>query len=346
MNTIRYDKIAPNENVTWFHIRKSYSNDLEILEYSLKKVDGEIVSAILPENLNRLIRSGESLDKLLAEHSVYPAIQITSNGSLKLNVFKLSMAMINRSDFLKLASKQLHWASLKYCPKCFLKQIKDHGFNWILRDWSLPLVNTCAFHKAKLVTYQCECNLQQLSVKELLVNLFSGNCRKCSCSVWPETLKKASVKQHNICTWMTAFVNLEPIYISNAVHRTLLAEIKKSVGLECRKDDEFAYAILRHYFPRYGNRGKQFLLLEIKKWIRSIFPINTEVFFSVLIQHFSTVDDFLNFINASGQRVYLDNYELNKKDNFYENYDFFEGLSVLDENPDSYGTGRYLKVIV
>ena len=145
---------------------------------------------------------------------------------------------------------------------------------------------------------------------------------------------------------MTTFANLEPFYISYAIHRSLLTEIKQVVGPASRNDDEFAYAILRHYFPRYGSRGKKYLLSEIKKWIRSTFPINPDIFFTVLVELFKTVDDFLNFVNASGQTAYLDNYELNKKDDFFENYNFFEGLRVLDENPDLHGTGRYLTVIV
>jgi hypothetical protein len=282
---------------------------------------------------------GVNTERLLTKHTLFPIISFFSKLDAKVKILKHVMNIAKRNHAFKAYHLTLRWRKLQFCPECFREQLLEYGFCWMLINWELPLTECCTKHKIKLQTYNCNCDFKSLNFSVLIANLLSGTCKKCRYNCWPTNQNKATRKQLKISKWMEDFFKLEPLYLSQAIHKSLLEYIKAQ-SLKQRK------TLLRYYFPRYGELKKTTIETELEKWSALNFPVLPEILFRVLIQCFETPNELRDFIFSSGREYYLDAYEVDKLKYLNENYLFTERYTLNPTRPFNYGSGRYFKIVL
>lgn len=336
------DHIAPFESLSSFHLRMIYKGIFEPSQYLLTRSDKQWLLSNFPDKFYSASTYGKNFSELLEQHTFYPVIKLLADKTLKLNIHKHAQRIEKRVSLFRLIGNNQRWVEMKFCPVCFTEQLKSYGFNWLLRGWHLPLVTCCIKHKLNLVSYKCFCSSEECSFSTFITGIFTGTCPKCFCATWEVEPEKPTRKQLSTARWMIGFVSLEPMYISQAQHKTLFHKVN---GLESAANVEIEKSV-KLLFPKYGAFGKDRIYKSLHKWSKAIYPIDPEVFYLAIIKTFDTPNSFRAYIQSTNEPVYIDNFELNLKLDLTERYRLFEDLTLHVYKPNAYLWGRYIRVLI
>ena len=241
------DHIAPFESLSSFHLRMIYKGIFEPSQYLLTRSDKQWLLSNFPDKFYSASTYGKNFSELLEQHTFYPVIKLLADKTLKLNIHKHAQRIEKRVSLFRLIGNNQRWVEMKFCPVCFTEQLKSYGFNWLLRGWHLPLVTCCIKHKLNLVSYKCFCSSEECSFSTFITGIFTGTCPKCFCATWEVEPEKPTRKQLSTARWMIGFVSLEPMYISQAQHKTLFHKVN---GLESAANVEIEKSV-KLLFPKY-----------------------------------------------------------------------------------------------
>lgn len=336
------NKIAPFESVSWFHLRVLYKNAESTSTNLLTRVEGKWMLRNFPTEFLQGSVYGKSFSELLESHTIYPSLKLLSEKTLKLVIYKVANKIKHREQLARLLGQSNSFCDVKFCSLCFEEQLKEYGYNWLLRDWQLPLVTCCYKHKIRLNSYNCFCSFEEQTAFSVLSGTLTGVCPKCLCSTWEVEYEKASLKNLSISKWMVDYAKFKPIYISKAMHKTLFLRLN---GFETATSVSIEESVKKLY-PRYGHLGKQEVYRLLRRWSNSEYPIDPEMFFMVVIKKFKTPELFHTYILSLNVPVYLDYFEIGKKADLSEGYRFFEGLTIRNERPSDYAWGRFIRVLI
>lgn len=74
---------------------------------------------------------------------------------------------------------------IRYCPSCFVDQVKEHGIPWLKLCW-FKTIDYCEAHNSPLIAPFCETCNELLIGSRMFDSLFSGSCNKCKNIIWSE----------------------------------------------------------------------------------------------------------------------------------------------------------------
>ncbi|CAH9055545.1 hypothetical protein PSECIP111854_01600 [Pseudoalteromonas sp. CIP111854] len=121
---------------------------------------------------------------LLTEHSTYYGLRHYNIGELR-NYILYSSALPKVSEIPDAHQIPNSRTQLRYCPKCFIEQIKNKGVSWFKLDWQCSVV--CTIHNDKLFhVFECRtncCNKPSNILRDVL-SAISGKCCFCSRNSW------------------------------------------------------------------------------------------------------------------------------------------------------------------
>lgn len=337
--------IAEGESLTGFHLRCDYIANHANLVDNIRHKDDVWQIAAYPHRLLPIPNYQLDLHHLLSKHTAFPLHKLCSKSTFKLEMLRFSMKIVNRTEVFAMLHKFSRWSELKFCPDCFKAQIQQYGYNWLLRDWNLPLVECCSVHKKILISYQCLC--RKISSVSLLSNLFSGLCNKCYCDVWlSNEPKRASRKQSQIEKWVSELASMPAFYLTNAAQRRLLEVVFTRVNVSSRSERLRVEAVANTYFHHLKSYKDSKVNLEIRRWTECCYPLSPEIILQILMKVYKKPIEFMEFLRSTGQEGYIDNYLLAKKKDLCETYNFFDSLDFNINQPRFNGDGRYLKLIL
>lgn len=128
--------------------------------------------------------SDDFLEILIVNHSTY-------FGTMDYNIIELRNYILYGTALPKISYlPDAHLipnfrTQLRYCPKCFIQQIKNQGVSWFKLNWQFSV--TCNIHKQKLYHVNnifTNCCKRSTNIYNSYISAISGKCYFCSEKEW------------------------------------------------------------------------------------------------------------------------------------------------------------------
>ncbi|MBB1440638.1 TniQ family protein [Shewanella sp. SG41-4] len=318
--------INEEESLTGFTLRQEFIFTSGVTNSLLKIIGGDRKALNFPKKVEFTGLQNKTMVEVLSMHTVYPLLKYTSDYHLKTEL--IDIFIHGYSEQRRALEKQLfQYAELRYCPKCFIDQLRQYGFCWLLRVWQAPLVTACHIHNIKLCKYSCDCIDGPFATKNFLVGLFTGSCPECHCNTWTEAYCKSSLSERRTAKWMSEILMYPPIHLSRAVNLSLVLDFIEKSGINHLSKKEQLDFLTKKCAKQQKSLNEEYLHKQIKAIVNSFkLPLDSKIFYSLAISTFKSASDFYSHINSCGSVGYLN---IKKHDeHFKEN----KQVTLVDED--------------
>ena len=130
--------------------------------------------------------SNEFLEKLIIRHSTYYGLKHYHINELR-NYVLYGKSLTKKAYPPDAHSIPNFRTQLRYCPKCFIEQIEQHGVSWFKLDWQCSIEcnihNQKLFHVYDVFTPCCD---RTTNIYRSYISATSGRCFYCSSNVWED----------------------------------------------------------------------------------------------------------------------------------------------------------------
>lgn len=304
VKTLYSNMLKDEESLTGFLLRAELLFAADESNNVLRKIDGEVSLRSFPRLQGGI--ETKNIERLLANNTIYPLLKYTAEYSFKSELIRLcdqETTFLHNGTFMR---KVFHWKKVLYCPKCFIEQIKHHGFCWLLREWQAPLVTACHVHNIKLCRVFCDCSIRNVSNISFIVGLFTGRCPSCNQKTWPNKYLRATLTERSTAKWMSELLKYPPIQLSRAVHLSLIMDMVEMSGVRSLSHENQLGLFFKRSFKQQKSFDWRLLYNQQQVSLKTFnLPVDPKVFYSLVINSFSSASDFYAHIKTCGCVGYL-----------------------------------------
>ena len=201
-------------------------------------------------------------------------------------------------------------ARVRYCPRCFHEQVAKFGVAYYHRQWAVPYIRSCTFHKEPLLGIACPFCGGNDGVADLSRN-FEQHCRRCSADLWQPRGNLPTDTSLRTDAWFDDLIR-HPLPYLSPQHRARYFQMAADRLDGCRLDvdtshrctndcDEFSCTERLEWMLDRSGRVNGQSLVHYLQWNRRYMGIPVFLLFWVPIIHaFGKVAKVRSFLVENG----------------------------------------------